>query len=61
MVMVAQQCLKGFINWLGLGGIIVINGYGLSETAPVIAQALFKASTLNWPEDKKENYLMKGA
>ncbi|MFB6470350.1 MAG: AMP-binding protein, partial [Vulcanisaeta sp. AZ3] len=41
-------------------GVIVINGYGLSETAPVVAQALFKASTLNWPEDKKENYLMKG-
>jgi fatty-acyl-CoA synthase len=41
-------------------GIIVINGYGLSETAPVIAQALLRASTLNWPEDKKENYFMKG-
>ncbi|QGA68941.1 long-chain-fatty-acid--CoA ligase [Sulfolobus sp. E11-6] len=57
-VVAGQTTPKGLYDEAKKKGILISQGMGMTETAPLMGSLTFKPKMENWPEEKKEEYIL---
>jgi fatty-acyl-CoA synthase len=57
-IVAGQAIPKGLYEEAKKKGILISQGMGMTETAPLMGGLTFKPKMENWPEEKKEEYIL---